>query len=281
VRRPFGTKITSLALAVGAAFAATIVGASSGAAAPVPAGTLYTIDWDNATLFSVDPATATTTLVGAGSRTAIPGLIADSATGLGYAVNYDGACDFTRIDLTTGASTTIGPTGVANCTGLDVNHDTGTIYVVYDHPTIGGASILGTIDVSTGDITNIGTVTLSGTPTRITSLAVQPGTGTLYAGGYDGDLYTVDPPTAALTLVRADVIGGASPDGLTFDCTGENLYAVRTSELYNIDLSGTFTDVGAMDLDDGFTENLAVACDTTFPPPEEEPAPTIVVRFTG
>jgi hypothetical protein len=122
--------------------------------------------------------------------------------------------DLVIVDQTTGAVTTLGASGFPRLTGLGIESN-GTIYA----STLGGVMFPpgpgqhSTSDLlklsSTGAVlSDIGTIaTATGSPVAIADLAVQPGTGTLFAisnefgNAAPGGLYTINPANGAATLV--------------------------------------------------------------------------------
>jgi VCBS repeat-containing protein len=91
------------------------------------------------------------------------------------------------------------------------------------YATDGNARHLLQVDRTTGAGVIVGTINTSGTPP---SLAVDPGTGTLFVGTGSGQalLYTLNPATAAATLVGDTGLGFAAIGGMDFSPTGV-LYA--------------------------------------------------------
>jgi hypothetical protein len=91
-----------------------------------------------------------------------------------------------------------------------------------------------TINPATGAlISNIGIVTLSGTPISLTDMAIQPGTNTIYGttsilNGASNRLVTINPATAVATLIGAPVPAGAFLS-IAFAPSG-TLYGLRTNQ---------------------------------------------------
>lgn len=122
--------------------------------------------------------------------------------------------DLVLVDQTTGAVTPLGASGFPRLTGLGIESN-GTFYA----STIGGVPFPpGPGQHSTSDllqlspngsvVSDIGTIATSGgAHVAIADLAVQPGTGALYAISNEfgdvapGGLYTIDPNNAVATLV--------------------------------------------------------------------------------
>jgi hypothetical protein len=122
--------------------------------------------------------------------------------------------DLVQVDQTTGAATPLGASGFPRLTGLGIEPN-GTFYAT----TLGGITFPpGPGQHSTSDLLQLsasGTVlsdigniqTAAGASVAIADLAVQPGTGTLFAVSNDfggvppGDIYTINPLTAVATLV--------------------------------------------------------------------------------
>ena len=278
----FGAAVVTAALLVG-------VGAPAGVA--VTEGQMFTVEWEQGGLYSVDAATAGKTLVAPTTPPVLAstGIQYDPAVNRLWAVTYDGPCLLYSIDPDTGASTLVGDTGAVDCTGLDQQPSTGTLSIVYDL-TEGGESMLATVDKATGARSDIGSVIAASdsSDVRVAGLAYSPD-GTFFAGGYDGNLYSMDPATAVVTLVGPLDLTSGDPMGMAFDCDG-TLFVNDDTDLFSVDPeTAVSTLVGTLwsPEEEGFSENLTVACSVpppAPPPPDETPAaPLLVVapRFTG
>jgi len=81
-----------------------------------------------------------------------------------------------------------------------------------------------TINPATGSASVVGPLGVG----QIPSLAVNPLTGIIYAGGGGGvpDLFTVNPATGAATLVGDTGLGIAAVEGLDFNATGADHLAI-------------------------------------------------------
>ncbi len=279
-------KIVLLAVVVFASASAGVVSALPAASAAVTEGQIFTVEWGGG-LYTVDPATGATTLVGDTGVGAVTGVVWDASTSSLLAVNYEGACNLSRIDPVTAASETIGATGHDDCTGFDRDPTSGTLYMVYD---IGGGSGLATIDESSGAATDVAPVTFESGPLRISALAAESD-GTLLGFGYDDNMYSIDTATGEATLLHSGIVESSDVIGANFDCSGV-LYGTDDYELFTIDVTtGATTDVGTMFPIDGeqFSEDLTVACGVVPPPepptPPTPPAPAAEVvatpHFTG
>jgi hypothetical protein len=133
--------------------------------------------------------------------------------------------DFLRIDPATAVFTLVGPSGTSPLAGLGVRDECGAACrpPLNLFATDGSAGNLLTVDTVTGIATTIGFMGLAAP-----SLAVDPGTGVLYAGEGNGlgldNLYTVDPVTATPNLVGNSGLGAWAIAGMDFD-SGGALYA--------------------------------------------------------
>ena len=280
-----GRRLLGGLVAAFVASALVVGGAGSGVA--VTEGQMFTLEWIEGGLYTVDPATAGKTLI---ATTAPPvlastGIQYDPASGVLWAVTFDGPCLLHSINPDSAATTLVGDTEAFDCTGLDRQPSTGTLFIVYDDDA--NDSVLATVDKATGARTDIGVVDADG-GIRIAGLAFAAD-GTLYGGGYDSNLYTIDPATAAATLVGPMELTSGDPMGMSFDCAG-TLYINDDTDLFTVDpATGGTTLVGTLWPDEGelFSENLTVACSVPTPPPpppDDTPAaPALVVtpRFTG
>jgi hypothetical protein len=117
-------------------------------------GTFYasSTDGSNASLYTIDPYTGATTLIG--SQTTTPLLIDIAINMSGVMYGHDIATDaIYTIDPATGAATLVGSTGYnANfAQGMDFDNDDGTLYIFLYLG--GGANVYGTVDLITGAVT--------------------------------------------------------------------------------------------------------------------------------
>lgn len=270
-------------LALATVLATVLVPTAAPAQAAPPAGTMFTLTFEEGELFTIDPATAATTPIGLSSVESSTGIVWDPATSQLYAFDWVDEPTLSTIDPDTGASSPVAPMNIPRPTGIDLQPSTGTAFITYDTDGAFGDSTLATLDLATGEATDVGVVTVQDEETgddvtiRIAGLAFHPTSGVLYGIGYDGHLYEIDPGTAAAELLFTDVDEDAF--GLAFDCV-DTLYATTLdAELLTIDLStGVPTVVGSLGLDEDFSENLTVVCDqiepTTTTTPTTEATPT-------
>lgn len=168
----------------------------------------------------------------------LSGLSAAGASVL-YGVEFAGLTDLFTVDQVTGNLTSIGPSGLDNVGDLTSDTRPGSF-------TIWGVRIasneLLTFDATTGIGTVGPTITgLTGVNDRITSLAFDATTGTLYGnttdafGATGGDaLYSIDPTTGLSTLIGR--IGFSNVFALGFDNSGA-LFGISdaSDELISID----------------------------------------------
>jgi hypothetical protein len=167
-------------------------------------------------LYTVNPATAGTTSVGA-SGYAITGLAFDPTTGILYGVTSPGSGaspqSLITLDTTTGAGTVVGGMGA---TVADICFD--STGVLYGWKPSGNRLV--TIDKATGTLTVLGASGVSGSSGN--GLACDSSdTVWLFPGGTGGDLYTVNKSTGTATdqgtlddgLASSNTVGAASFDG--------------------------------------------------------------------
>jgi DNA-binding beta-propeller fold protein YncE len=120
----------------------------------------------------------------------VSGVAFDPGTRTLYGTN---ASNLLTFDLTSGAAATIGPIGFGNTMDLAFDAGTSTLF-----GSVASGQLI-TINRTTGAGTLVGGF---GAIVGIDGLAIDPGTGTLYAtSGFTGSLYTVNKTTAALTMV--------------------------------------------------------------------------------
>lgn len=152
-------------------------------------------------LFTLDLATGTATLVGAYGDAAIVmhGLeyVPTTDTLYGVSSHNNGLYE---INKTTGAATLIGTSGLTSFSNLGWNSTTGVMY-----SSNSGADSFYTMDLATGATTLLGP--LNG-PTNPNGIAYDPLTQTMYLVCNSTDsLYTVDLATGAATLVGSTGTG--------------------------------------------------------------------------
>jgi|GEM_PF-1337545 len=163
-------------------------------------GTFY--GSDATALYTIDPATGASTLVGAFGTTLMIDIAMNTA---GEMYGHDiGTDSIYSINPTTGVATLIGPTGYAAnyAQGMDFDNDDGTLYIfVY---TGGGTNVFGTVNLSTGAVTPLA----QNNPT----------------GEFEGAIQT--PGLTDIPWLSEDLITGTVPAGecqdvvVTFDSTG-------------------------------------------------------------
>jgi hypothetical protein len=143
---------------------------------------------------------------------------------------------------------------------------------LYGSTSAGGAGELWTINPANGaSVLDVGALNDSiGNNYAVTGLAFDPLTGVLYGstGGVSGTkLLTLNPATAAVTVVGSFTASGGTMSDLAFDSAG-NLYGISASggaNLYTINLStGASTKVGTSGV--SFTQGggLAISPGGTF-----------------
>jgi hypothetical protein len=148
---------------------------------------------------------------------------ADADVLYGPSASGGGGSALFTIDQTTAAATTIGPLGLGAGVGL-----TGLAFESSSILWGSTRSQIGQVDPDTGAIT-----LLTGTVDRISDLAVQPGTGTLYGHTGGTSLSTLDKVTGTTTSVV-----GSLPDfrgGLAFAPDGTLYFTSGTGILFTLD----------------------------------------------
>jgi hypothetical protein len=161
------------------------------------------------------------------------------ATTTFYALAFDQTTTpFGTINPTTGAFTQIGSSFPDAADDIAVS-PAGVVYAVLD------SGSLITINTTTAAISVIGTL-----PTGVQSLAFRPD-GTLF-GATTTSLYTLNPSTAAGTLLGSMGLGGSDADNIRFD--GSTLFVMTVdtnSRLYSLSqTSGAGTLIGPSGIDD-------------------------------
>ena len=179
-------------------------------------GTFYASDTTN--LYTIDPTTGSSTLVGAfGAGVTLMIDIAINADGqmYGHAIDTD---SLYSIDLATGTATLVGLTGYnANyAQGMDFDFDDGTLYIFLY---IGsGANVYGTVDLTTGVVTPLATNNPTGefegaiqvpTDLDVPWLSEDPITGTIAGGSlqeieitFDAGVPEIDQPGEYFATLR-------------------------------------------------------------------------------
>ncbi|MBX3364150.1 MAG: hypothetical protein KF866_05230 [Phycisphaeraceae bacterium] len=120
--------------------------------------TLYSINQNNAQLFTIDLNTLVATPVGAGFGPSVGGIEIDTSTGTLYGLrDQAGGTRLVILDKVTGFQTDIGPlgAGIVDCDGLAYDAHTDTLYTIDD-----STDTLYTINKFTGQATAIGRVSV-------------------------------------------------------------------------------------------------------------------------
>jgi streptogramin lyase len=128
----------------------------------------------------------------------------------------------------------------------------------YTIQALDGVDVLTSIDLATGDTTEIGETEI---PQSTRGMAIAPD-GTLY-GASNGSLYTFDTSTGAATLVGS--FGCCNTvEAMAFDSSGALwLVSGNPSSLFSVDpVTGEATEVG--DVNEGLLTGLAATCDGTI-----------------
>jgi DNA-binding beta-propeller fold protein YncE len=163
--------------------------------------TVYLSSTGNDSLFTVDLATGTATLVGPYGDSAIVmhGLEYVPATDTLYGVSSHNNGLY-EINKTTGAATLIGTSGLSSFSNLGWNSISGVMYL-----TNSGADSFYTIDLATGATTLIGPLVNSTNPNGV---AFDPDTGTLYMVDNSTDtFYSIDMATGVATAIGSTGTG--------------------------------------------------------------------------
>lgn len=139
-----------------------------------------------------------------------------------YTTGNDGTT-ILRIDLATGLATTIGPSGGSQTWAGAFTSD-GSFWTIQNGFTNGQ---LARVDLTTGHATPVGS------PMGKSNVIALAGIGSnLYAGGFDGNFYSVNQSTGALSLLGnmgfSDVMDMAeTPDGQLFGLDGSQLWTIN------------------------------------------------------
>ena len=170
------------------------------------------------TLYTVDPVTAATTLVGPITGIGDPssgtllGALAVDSKGLMYGIDLV-ADDFVAIDKTTGAAAVIGSLGFdANyAQAMDFDDYTGTLYYAAFNNSTGEAEMY-TIDQASGALTLISPIGADPLSTQLDAFAIAR------LGGVCA--YPDDVPWLSYDVTRGSTpAGGSSPVNVTFDAS--------------------------------------------------------------
>ncbi len=150
---------------------------------------------------------------------------------------------FASVDTTTGAVTTIGNanSGGLGWNGMAYDTTTGTMYAVAGCPS---GSHLYTVDINTGAVTEVGTMTNEGCSV---SIAIDSA-GQMYSVDIVNDaLYAVDKTNATDSLIGSIGFNANYAQEMTFDLSTDILYYAA----FNLDLFGDF--MYTVDTTDGTT----------------------------
>lgn len=209
----------------------------SGVAAPLPGAALYAAKGGSSTtsnLYTLDPATAAATSVGA-TGFGITGLAVHPSSGVLYGVTNNNSASNPRslitVDTTTGAGTLVGATGVVNGIADIAFRSDGVLYGY-------GSSThrLYTINLATGTATQVSATTISPFP-RGFGMDFDS-TDLLFVCPFgDNGLYvTVDETTAVVTN-QVTLSGAPGPGGLSVSAASFTTPAVFWATL--IDPAGS------------------------------------------
>jgi hypothetical protein len=186
--------------------------------------------------FDANSPNAPTTIGPMGVLADFGGLAYDSATNTMYMVDGFGDDSTTThsslysLNLTTGAATLIGSTGLsANVTGLTYDSANNILYAAQD-----AVAALQILNLSTGAATSVGTGIASA---EVDNLAYDSANGLLYGWsdcGGCGALYSIDTGTGVGTLL--------SSTGLSSNDSGI-VYDPATNLLWDLDVTGRLTTI--------------------------------------
>lgn len=193
-------------------------------------------------IFTIDPETGATTLVGPALAVGLAGLAYDPVNDVLYATSYF-TDQLLTIDRTTGQSTVVGALNLtleSTGSGLAFDSLNERLYLVEDN-------VLNIVNTTTGAATPVGT----GGALDLSGLAYDPVNDTLYAVNDSSErLYTVNPNTGGTTQIGTLSAGtNLGEMGLAFDPVNEILYLSDFSNqnLYQIDTeTGAATLVGPL-----------------------------------
>ena len=251
------SRIASISAAVGLAAGLAVLSATP-ASGQATIGVIYSLDWAGGKLSTIDPVTAVGTEVYQTSP-AIEGSIAiyvDPVSLQLIVPTWDtDPYPVFSIDPGAGSQTQVAASSKM-VTGAAVTPTAN--FVTYDDVTI-TQSTLGTMDSSSGVISDIAPVTLNGAPVRVSAMAYCAGT--LYAFNYDEEdsLFEVNQTTGEQTRLST---GGMEAEFYGADCTDDGtLYAVDGSSLYKASpATATLSLVAGLSGSVGSgVENMAVA----------------------
>lgn len=208
-------RVVSILLAI-----STTALANDGASAPAKAsaGTCYASTGgrgpDAGSLLTIDLETGEGTVVGATGKDAVPGLAINS-TGSIYGTTVDkqgNASELILIDADDGSAVTLGSTGITTIEGIAFDANDVLFGVANDGD-------LYTIDTTNAQVTLVGDTEVFGAA----GLAFDPTDGGLFLSGgglAEDEIYSVDPATAAATLIGLTNTDSAATPDIVFDDDG-------------------------------------------------------------
>ena len=189
-----------------------------------------------------------------------PAPFTKSGTDIAYALDVSPVSDnlFTHTLNNFPDQSVVGPLSLT-IVGIDFDENASTLYALDE-----GANELGTINLSTGAFTAIG----SSVPTigDWTGLAIDPDDGTMFASAADlggSSLYTINRATGAATLVGSDSSIGAIVD-IAINCDGV-IYGhdILSDSIFRINRNtGLGTFVGNTGIDSNFAQGMDFDNDT-------------------
>jgi len=183
---------------------------------PAAGLSLYGTDGFTGNLVEIDVTTGNGTVVGPTGLTSI-GLAHNPNTNVTYLRDFS---SLYTVDLTTAAVTLVGSSG-SGITALTFDMAFSTLYSINQ-----GSGSVYTVDPATGTATLIGNTGIS-TPLALATAS----NGTLWAGGINGGIYSINTSTGAATLVWP----GAITDGITSMAVHPT-----TGKCYVVTLSGDY-----------------------------------------
>jgi hypothetical protein len=241
---------------------------------PAQAGDVYGVTLLDNQLISIDTTTGAGTLIGPLSTTMTPFGLANVGGNL-YTFDSNDSV-ISQLDPTSGLTISTFNIGIGPVLGQGgmafENSSVGFLTSALDPTTFNPVNDLYEFNIATGTSTLIGH-----TADTIEALAFSS-TGVLYAlGKLDGNLYTIDTTTGAMTLVgNVGVSIGSPTGGLTFGADG-TLYATLDDKLYTLSTTdGLATAVGSSDpsMYTGFSSISGLAFDF-----QSVPEPSSVVSL--
>ena len=213
-------------------------------AVPASAGTLLAIDQTTDSLVTIDTVTLATTVVGElGVNVRFNGAGYNPNDGVFYMTSGREDGSLYSVDLSTGAATLIGVTGIDHLFGLEYDDANDTLYGAqfgdYGSPMSG----LYAIDMQTG----VATVVNPAMTRDIGALAYNSDTNQLVGvSQLIGDIFAIDPATGVQTLLNDGAF--INDGGFTYDRDsglfwysefGGNLYTIDPNNNYARTLVGT------------------------------------------